>query len=205
MDRYSTSELNALITLARGGCAESLGQLLEMYRSYLRLVTSLQLNHQLQDKLSPSDVVQAAFVRACQRFGDFRGSSEGELIAWLRKILVSQMIMEVRRYTTLTRDVALERRLHRQMDQTSKLLDGALAANGKSPSQHAMQRERSVLLADALAQLPTHYREVIVLRHLRAYQFREVADELGQSVDSVKAIWRRAIGQLRELLGQNLF
>ncbi len=60
-----------------------------------------------------------------------------------------------------------------------------------------MQREQSVLLADALGELPAHYREVIVLRHLEGCSFQQVAERMGRSLDSVKNIWTRALGQLR--------
>ena len=199
----SVEELNALMASARDGCSESLGSLLEMYRSYLRLIASLQLSGQFQDKFSASDVVQASFLQAHKGFQDFQGNSEGELIAWLRKILLSQLMMEVRRYSAQARDVKMERRLHQQFDQSSVMLAGMLAANVETPSQTVLKRERAVILADTLAALPENYRQVIVLRHLRGYRFSEVAEEMQQSVDSVKAIWRRAIGRLRSLLGDD--
>ncbi len=200
MNSLSAIELTELIARARDGCSESLGTLLELYRSYLRLIASVQLGSQFQDKFSPSDVIQATFMQAHKGFAGFAGRSEGELIAWLRKILVSQMIMEIRRYAAQARDVKLERQMHAQLDESSVLLAGMLADRGNSPSQSAMRRERAVLLADALDQLPDDYREVIVLRHLKGHRFGEIAEQMSRSVDSVKAVWRRALGQLRELI-----
>lgn len=188
---------------AQSGCKQSLGSLLEIYRSYLRLIASLQLDRQLQDKLSPSDVVQATFLQAQKAFNGFDGNSEKELMAWLRKILVSQLLTEVRKYSTLARNVKLERQLNQQLAHSSTLLAGTLAAKVDTPSQTAIKRERAVLLADALARLPDEYREVIVLRHLKVYRFSEVAEEMGKSVDSVKSIWRRAISRLRTLIGDD--
>jgi RNA polymerase sigma-70 factor (ECF subfamily) len=195
------ADLTELLQCARQGCADSLGRLMELYRNYLRLIAAMQLNGQFREKFSASDIVQATFLQAHQRFADFRGNSEGELIAWLRKILVSQMMMEIRRYSTLARNVNVERQLHQQIDQSSILLAGIVAAKGETPSQTAMKRERAVILADALAQLPENYREVIILRHLRGYRFHDVAKEMDQTIDSVKSIWQRAIRRLRELLG----
>ena len=58
-----------------------------------------------------------------------------------------------------------------------------------------------MLLADALARLPSAYREVLVLRELEGLSFPEVARQMGRSVDSVKKLWARALAQLRGALG----
>ena len=49
--------------------------------------------------------------------------------------------------------------------------------------------------------LPGDYREVIVLRHLEALPFTEVARRMGRSVDSVEKLWMRALARLRKELG----
>jgi RNA polymerase sigma-70 factor (ECF subfamily) len=193
-------ELANLIEQARSGSGEALGMLLELYRSYLRLIAQLQAGKELQAKFSPSDLIQATFLQAQKGFRDFQGNSEGELIAWLRAILASQLAMEVRRYSTGGRDVRLERQMHFEMDQSSILINAMLAARGNSPSQSALRRERAVILADALAKLPAHYRNIIVLRHLQGKSFAEIATSEQCTLDSVKSAWTRAIGKLREML-----
>jgi RNA polymerase sigma-70 factor, ECF subfamily len=54
----------------------------------------------------------------------------------------------------------------------------------------------------ALGQLPEAYREVIILRHLEGLGFPDVARRLSRSLDSVKNLWARALGQLRRSLGE---
>ena len=193
-------DLPLLIVRARGGCQESLGELMSIYRNYLRLIASLQLNRQLQSKFSPSDIVQATFVQAQQGIGNFIGGTERELIAWLRKILASQIAMEVRRYQTQARNAKLELRIHQEVDQSSLLMTNMLVARTDSPSSDAAHREEAVLLADALAELPDHYREIIVARHFEGLRFDEIAGDRQQTIDSVKAMWRRGIGRLREIM-----
>jgi RNA polymerase sigma-70 factor (ECF subfamily) len=58
-----------------------------------------------------------------------------------------------------------------------------------------------VLLANALVQLPEDYHEVILLRHLEALSFAEVAKRMGRSVDAVEKLWMRALARLREAVG----
>ena len=204
LDSISTTQLEDLIKRARSGCADSLGRLLELYRRYLGLMARLQLDAgPIRAKCSPSDIVQETFLQANRAFENFAGNTEGELVAWLRRILASQVAMQIRRYATRGRDVNLEQQLHAQMEGSTVMLSGIMD-RGKSPSQSAVRREQAVVLADALAHLPEDYREVIVLRHLRGQTFPEVAKEMGRSIDSVKGIWQRAIKQLRDLLADEI-
>ena len=86
------------------------------------------------------------------------------------------------------------------MDGTANGLDRLAALNVSSPSAAANRRELGVVVADCLAKLPAHYREVIVLRNLRGLPFGEVARDMGRSVGSVRMLWIRAIDHFRVLL-----
>jgi RNA polymerase sigma-70 factor, ECF subfamily len=190
-----------LLLLARAGSGAALGQLLELYRNYLTLLARLQIGRRLQGKADPADLVQEAFLEAYAHFAQFRGTSEGELAAWLRQILVSRLVKLARRYcATQRRDVRLERELADAVEQSSQGLGLDLVAPGSTPSQRAARREQSVLLADALGRLPEDYREVLVLHHLQGLPLAEVARQLGRSVDSVKKLWLRGLARLRRSL-----
>lgn len=197
-------ELNELITRAREGCGDSLGRLLEMNRNYLQLIARVQVGDQLRTKCSPSDLIQATFLQAQRGFSRFAGNSEAELLGWLRKILATQLATEIRRYSTQQRNTQLERRIHANLDQSSAMLGGMLAVPGNTPSQSAMRRERIVILADALAQLPDDYRDIIVARHFKGQSFSQIAEHTQRSTDSVKSAWRRAILKLRSALGSEM-
>jgi RNA polymerase sigma-70 factor (ECF subfamily) len=80
-----------LLLLARAGQASALGQLLELYRNYLTLLARLQIGRRLQGKADSADLVQETFLEATEHFEQFRGTSEAELTAWLRQILVSRL------------------------------------------------------------------------------------------------------------------
>src|SRR5262245_23586622 len=190
-----------LLTQARAGDADALGKLLELYRPYLMLLSQIQLDRRLHRKVDPTDMVQEAFLEAARDFGQFQGSTEPELICWLRRILATNLANLVRHYIgTQRRDVRLERELQVAVDESSELLDRGLAAAGSSPSQQASRREQAVVLAAALQELPEHYRDVIVLRNLQGLSFPEIAQRLERSVDSVEKIWAPALVQLRRVL-----
>jgi RNA polymerase sigma-70 factor (ECF subfamily) len=191
-----------LLRLARLDPGDALGQLLEHYRGYLGLLARVQIGRRLQGKVEAADLVQETFLEAHRNFGRFEGTTEGEFVGWLRQILAANLAMTLRRFLgTKRRDIRLERELQAEMDESSRMLDGGLVAGSSSPSQRAIHREQAILLADALGLLPEVYREVIILRHLEGLTFPEVARRLDRSLDSVKNIWTRALGRLRQSLG----
>jgi RNA polymerase sigma-70 factor (ECF subfamily) len=191
-----------LLEQARQGDGTAAGRLLEHYSTYLTLLARVQIGRRLQGKVDPGDIVQETFLEAHRQIHRFRGTSEAELLAWLRRILAGQVAQLLRRYFgTKGRDIKLERELGVQLDQSSQMMDGGFIATLSTPSQHASGREQAVLLAEALERLSVDHREVIVLRHLEALSFPEVAARMGRSEDSVQKLWVRALTNLRRALG----
>jgi RNA polymerase sigma-70 factor (ECF subfamily) len=188
---------DSLIRLARAGDETALGDLLALYRNYLKLLARLQIDRQLQRKLDASDVVQDLLLHAHRAFANFRGRSEEELLAWLRQILATCLARCARHYRgTKRRQVQLERDLEEELMDASRAIDAKLIQHS-TPSHSALRRERGVLLANALARLPEDYREAIVLRYLEDLSFPEIAERMHRSVDSVRKLWTRGLAQLR--------
>jgi RNA polymerase sigma-70 factor (ECF subfamily) len=203
MTDVAVPEPEELLRQAKAGDREALGRLLEVYRSYLLVLARVQIGRRLQGKVDAADLVQEAFLGAARDFAQFRGGTEKEFLAWLRQVLASLLANLVRHYHgTQARDVRLERQLGGELDQSSQALDRGLVAPQSSPSQQAVRREQSVLLADALGRLPEEQRDLLILRHLEGLTFPEVARRLGRTVDSVKKQWPRALASLRRLMGE---
>ncbi len=197
-----TDDPEQLLQQARAGDRPALGQLLECYRRYLALLARVHIGQRLQGKLDPADLVQETFLEAHRNFPRFQGTSEGQFVCWLRQILTTTLIDLLRRYLgTQGRDIRLERELGEAFDRSSALLDGGLVAPQSSPSQQASRREQAVLLANALAELPEDYREVLVLRHLEGLTFPEVAQRMEKTLDSVQKLWMRGLARLKQLIG----
>jgi RNA polymerase sigma-70 factor (ECF subfamily) len=202
MSSGTPADPEQLLHEARTPNGAALGRLLEQYRNYLTLLARFQIGRRLQGKADPSDLVQETFLEAHRHFALFQGSTEAELVSWLREILAARLAKLVRHYLgTQRRNVRLERELAGELEQSSRALDRGLVASASSPSHQAARREQAVLLADALGQLPEDYREVLVLRHLHGLGFLEVAQRMGRSVASVKKLWARALPRLRDELG----
>jgi RNA polymerase sigma-70 factor (ECF subfamily) len=190
-----------LLARARAGDRPALGQLLELHRAYLHLLARLEINRQLRSKLGASDLVQETFLEAHRDFGQFRGESPGELLAWLRQILAMNLANQFRRYHgTRRRDVRLERALTESVTRSSECLAAGLRGPAGSPSQQAARHEEAALLAGALGRLPPDYREALILRNLEGLSFQEVSDRMERSLDSVKKLWARGLARLRELI-----
>ncbi len=52
----------------------------------------------------------------------------------------------------------------------------------------------------ALAKLPSRYRDVMVLRYNDNLKFREIAERLGEPIDTVKSRHRRGLALLRDIM-----
>jgi RNA polymerase sigma-70 factor (ECF subfamily) len=197
----SVSRTNTLISRARRGSKSSLGSLLEQYRNYLVVLAATQIERRLQPRVSPSDVVQETMLKAHKNFGQFRGTTEQELLAWLRQILVNNLARFVEQHMLaarrdVRREVSIER-LGVALEQSTIQLAALVPSQGKSPSMAVQQREEAVVLADRMAQLPNDYRDVLVLRNLQGLPFEEVATRIGRSVGATRMLWLRAIEKLR--------
>ena len=131
------------------------------------------------------DIVQESCLRALKFFGTFRG---GNPRAWLLTIV---------RNTTFTW-LKRSRAGHEQVD----LPDGALeledpAANPEALFAATANREE---VRAALAQLPPEFREVIVLRELEDYSYKEIAGIAGVPIGTVMSRLARGRKQLQRLL-----
>lgn len=196
------SDAELLIDQARTGDEEATGRLLRMYGEYLKLLARVQIGRRLQGKVDASDLVQETFLDAHRQMPNFKGGTEAELLAWLRRIMAGQVAMTVRRYVGAKgRDVNLERGIAQDIEQSSVALDGGLVGSETSPSQHASRREQAVILADALSRLADDHREAIVLRHLEGLSLAEAAQRMGRSADSVQKLYVRGLMNLRRILG----
>jgi RNA polymerase sigma-70 factor (ECF subfamily) len=190
----------ALVARARAGDEQARGRLLELYRNYLRFMARALISQPLQARLDASDLVQETFLKAYREFGGFLGTSEPELVAWLRQILVHTVADQVKRHRARGRDIRREEPLEAVLDRSSLAIQERLAAPLPSPSSHAMRREQAVLLADALETLPVDYREVFVLRIIEHVSVEDIAARMGRSVNAVRKLWTRAMLALEKEL-----
>ena len=192
-----------LLEQARLGNTAALGQVLQLYRNYLTILATTQLNRRLRRRVNPSDLVQDAMLAAHSDFAKFRGGSERELLAWLRQILINCLhhVIETHlraKMRDMRREISVEQ-VSATLDRSACNFAQMLADRGPSPSAPLQQRERAVALADQLSRLPPKYRDVIVLRNLQGLSFDEVADRMDRKPGTVRMLWLRAIEKFKQI------
>ena len=109
-----------------------------------------------RDEHDAADIVQEAYLRACQYFGRFHGD-DGRV--WLLKIVRNTG------YTWLKRN--------RPADVVPLAEEVLQAVHGDvpPPEANASAEERRQLLYGAIGELPVEYREVLVLRELEGMSY----------------------------------
>jgi RNA polymerase sigma-70 factor (ECF subfamily) len=160
-----------LIQLAKAGDQLALGQLLQNYRNYLRLLARLRIKKHWRARFDASDVVQDSLLKAFRAFESFRGHTEDDLLLWLRGILVNSLCDVGRRSERSNyRSVELKKSLIDKLNDSSVML-GQRLVDHYTPSKSALEHEQSVQVANVLEAMPAKYRDVIILRHLDELRF----------------------------------
>ena len=187
-----------LLARARGPDPRDRDQLFAQCRNYLNLVARAQVESWLRAKVDASDLVQQTLLEAHRDFAHFRGSTEAEWLAWLRRILAHNAANFVRHYRGTDKRQARREVPLAAPDDSAGGGWADPADGGESPSQQLLRKERELQVADALTQLPPDYREVICLRNLQRLPFDEVARRMGRSRPAAQMLWMRAIRKLQE-------
>lgn len=192
-----------VIASVRNGNADSLGGLLQLYRNYLSVLATTQLDRRLRRRMSTSDLVQETMLAAHRDFDQFRGRSEAELLGWLRQILSHCLSHAVERNIKakkrdMRREVAMEQ-VAKKLDDSMARLSNVIADDSPTPSQIASRRELAAELSDQLAKLKPRYRDVIVLRNLQGLSFDEIAAQMEMKTGAVRMLWMRAIAKFKEV------
>ena len=82
-------------------------------------------------------------------------------------------------------------------------VEAALAPYVTVPNTSAETFDRDLLKKNfsvALAKLPSHYRDVMVMRYTNNLKFREIAERLHKPIDTVKSRHRRGLALLRSIV-----
>src|SRR2546430_2351494 len=115
---------------------------LERFREYLGLLARLQFGSRYQGKVDLSGVVQQTLLEAHREGDRLANQSEEQKAAWLRQALANNLRDEIRKVRAGVRDVARERSLEVDLDESSARLGAWLATDQSSPSEHAMRQEQ---------------------------------------------------------------
>lgn len=202
-DLDTARSVEQMIADVRKGRPQSRGELLQLYRNYLAVLATTQLDRRLRRRMSTSDLVQETMLAAHRDFHQFRGGSEGELLAWLRQTLSNCLSHAIEKNVyakkrDIRREVALDQ-VAKRLDDSMARLSNLVADRGASPSEIVQQRELAAELSDELAKLKPNYRDVIVYRNLQGLSFDEVADRMDITTGAARMLWVRAIAKFKDV------
>ncbi|MCS7469353.1 sigma-70 family RNA polymerase sigma factor [Stieleria sp. ICT_E10.1] len=172
------------------------------YEPYLRMLARTRMRRAYQAKIGASDMVQQAMMQAVQGFEGFRGSTEGELLAWLRQILAHHLCHLDRDLHRDKRDIRREQSMEQKLAASSMRLEGLLAGDAPTPSQNVAFGESVIQISRAIAQLPEAQADAVRLHYLEGMKLSEVAAELGKSTGAVAGLLHRGMKALRKQLGE---
>ena len=171
----------------------------EQYRAYLSGLAGGAWPEAYHRRTSPSDLVQDTLVRAVRASHRYSGTSEGELRAWLKKILKHVIFNEARRLRTQSRS------LQRECSADSV----PLQHRGSSISADMLRAELRLVLEAALGRLQPVHAAVLRLREYHGLEYHEIGARVGKSSEAVRKIWGRAVAalevELRDYVGDVRF
>jgi RNA polymerase sigma-70 factor (ECF subfamily) len=157
----------------------------ELYDRYGRLVYSLILRV-VRDSGTAEDLVQETFIRAWNRVQSF-DAQKAAIAPWLLAVARNRAIDHLRLAQARHEPVELS-----QMDHPSVF---------NEMESDLLNRDSARRIQTAMQKLPAAQRQVIELAYFEGMSQSEMAERIGQPLDTIKTWVRTALRVLREELG----
>jgi RNA polymerase sigma-70 factor (ECF subfamily) len=190
-----------LQSLQRDG-QRALAAYFQQVRDRLARIVAFRLDRRLGGRVSESDVLQEAYVRAAKRLDHYLAQADLPLFVWLR-MEIQQQLIDVHRAHLVTekRDARREVSLFGYADPsgTSRAMAYELSAHLTSPSQLVQRAEQLAWLEASLNQMNELDREVIALRHFEELNNEETAQVLQITPAAASKRYLRALKRLKEI------
>ena len=184
MEQTGSNRINDLVRQAISGNGTAFTALWDIHIDSLRMFVKNWLKN--LDDLYVDDICSRSFEKAFRQIGSY-DPSKSQFITWLR---------------TIARNTALdlleqEGRVHSQMVsiddfvRQSQMVD-SLPDQMASPLESIIRDEDQVETEGYVEKLPSLYREVARKRLIEGLQYKEIAQETGLELNTVRTRIRRA-------------
>lgn len=184
-----------LVSRFKSGDQAAFVEIVSRYRERLSQVAwRLLKNH-----ADAEEIAQDTFVRAYRSLALFRGDSS--LYSWLHRITLNLSrnrywyFSRRRQHLTQSLDCAVS-------DQSPSVYADLVASPSPGPVREATNREFAALVALCMGRLNNSQREVLILRNAKQCSYREIGQQLGIDIGTVKSRIGRARERLRTLLSE---
>jgi len=193
-DSAAASAVKAL--QAEGRHSEARDRFAELVCRHQRRAVRIAF-HYLRNAADADEAVQDAFIKAYSHLSTFREELPFEV--WFTRILINGCLDRIKARTRRGRWIV-------SMPDGGAGADRDFAertpANGPSPEDQLLAKERRERLASALGRLPDRQRAVFMLSHYEGCTSREVSAITGLNESTVRVHLFRAIRKLRGLLAE---
>jgi RNA polymerase sigma-70 factor (ECF subfamily) len=185
---YANLKDVTLIDLVKQADHDALGAL---YDRYGRLVYSTAYSVVSQHELA-TEITQDVFLRIWQKAETYQ-PEQGKLITWIASITRYRAIDVLRRQSVRPEGNTVSW----DLQEIQGLSDGT-----KRVEEQVELSLRSEKIRVALSALPEEQRAALLLAYFRGYSTREIAEELGEPLGTIKTRLRLGMQKLRGLLGE---
>lgn len=192
----SATDLKAMVEAARAGDANQVARTLEVFRNFLLTIARRELDSAIRPKVGASDVVQETLNEAREGAAAFQGTEETALKAWLRTMLLRNLLDARRRYRTRGRVVTRERPL--EGDESKEFMVKMAGAKGDPASELLRKQESAERVLAAISRLSKRHQEVIRLRYFDGLSFAEIGHRLGKSEKATRMLHIRALASVAQ-------
>jgi len=159
------------------------------YRLYKRRVYA-QCLYMIGNEADAEDLTQEVFLQVFRKLESFRG--ESAFTTWLYRVAVNVVLVRLRRKSLSTTSLEEATEVKEGIPSLQEVLG--------APDQGLVTALDRLNLEWAFSQMPTGYRQVLLLHDVEGYRHREIATILGLSIGTSKSQLFKARVWLRELL-----
>ena len=136
------------------------------------------------------EVVQKTFIQVFEKIDQLKDPSK--LRSWLYKIASNNCCSEGR---------LKSRHQHSDMEQQVAISE----IDHDTPARRYEKKELTIMVKEVLQQIPADQRQVIIMKEYEGLKFREIADVLGESENTIKSRMYYGLDAMRKiLLSKNL-
>ena len=167
-----------LVSRAKNGDEAAFSELYDQYYP----VVHRRVWHMVPEN-DVEDVAQEVFLAAIKSLPKFR--REAKFSTWL--------------HTLTSRQVAnYYRKRERSPKQADNDLDKYSEIIPSSSGDQGPAADDMITIRSGLALLQADYQEIILLRLVEGYKFKEIAEQMDKTTDAAKSLFRRALSALRQ-------
>lgn len=198
--RIEPSRIEPLCRAAAAGDVDALEALLALHHAPLLGLARRKIGLEWRDRIDPEDLLQEVYVDAFAAIGGFEHRDADSFHRWLRRILETRFIDQVRHWTRKKRG-AVRVALDGEASRYDALLEQC-QPDSATPSRFARRAEALGAMMSCVARLPEDYRAVVQRVLLDEESYAAAAESLGRSPEAVRRMLSRATEKLRECLAR---